>query len=294
MNIATAKKIRLVDFMASLGYQPAKRIGNKYFYLSPFRQERTPSFNINDEKNLWFDFGEAKGGSIIELCKMLCHETTVSGVLRRLSMGKLDIDISIKATVSHVKQYSPMENLRFTPLENPVLLRYMVSRGISARIAKAYCEEIHYNRGTRSFFSVAFKSLSGGYEIRNAKYKGCVGKKDISYILNMPDKRQRHLCIFEGFMDFLSYKMIEAIEGNNLCVQTPSDYIILNSVANRKRGVEVSRGYFYIHCYLDNDPAGLDTVAYFKENCDGIVCDESGRYQDFKDVNDYLTKHINR
>jgi len=38
-----------------------------YWYLSPFRQEKTPSFKINRHQNVWFDHGAGEGGTIIDL-----------------------------------------------------------------------------------------------------------------------------------------------------------------------------------------------------------------------------------
>ena len=36
-------------------------------YLSLLREERTPSFSVSYDKNLWHDFGTGEGGSIIDL-----------------------------------------------------------------------------------------------------------------------------------------------------------------------------------------------------------------------------------
>src|ERR1700744_5645038 len=61
------KKLDMVDYLASLGYQPAAvRKGYEYWYLSPLRSERTPSFKVNQKRNHWYDFGMAKGGSLID------------------------------------------------------------------------------------------------------------------------------------------------------------------------------------------------------------------------------------
>lgn len=41
MTCADAKKIDLVDYLASLGYHPQKVSPPDYWYLSPFRDEKT-------------------------------------------------------------------------------------------------------------------------------------------------------------------------------------------------------------------------------------------------------------
>ena len=43
-----------------------------------------------------------------------------------------------------------------------------------------------------------------------------------------------------------------------------------------------------IHCYLDNDKAGLMATEGIRERHPKKVCNEAMRYAEYKDVNDYL------
>ena len=43
-----------------------KKAGREWKGLSPFQQEKTPSFFVNDEKQAWFDFSSGKNGSIFD------------------------------------------------------------------------------------------------------------------------------------------------------------------------------------------------------------------------------------
>lgn len=65
---------RISDYLHSLGYNPVKQQGGNLWYKSPFRQENEPSFKVNTELNLWYDFGAGKGGNIIALAKRECKE----------------------------------------------------------------------------------------------------------------------------------------------------------------------------------------------------------------------------
>lgn len=56
MDIQTAKQIRIADFLHSLGYSPVKQQGINLWYKSPFREEKEPSFKVNPDRNLWYDF----------------------------------------------------------------------------------------------------------------------------------------------------------------------------------------------------------------------------------------------
>ena len=62
----------------------------------------------------------------------------------------------------------------------------------------------------------------------------------------------------------------------------------MNSVANLRKCFEVLDRYSIIHCYLDNDLAGQRTTEAFRSKYGVRVRDESVRYQDYKDLNDYL------
>src|SRR5262245_4128068 len=43
-----------------------KRAGSELKGLSPFTQERTPSFFVNDSKRQWFDFSSGQNGDIFK------------------------------------------------------------------------------------------------------------------------------------------------------------------------------------------------------------------------------------
>ena len=64
MNCEQANQVDLVDYLNSLGYQPQKIRGADYWYFSPFRDEKEPSFKINRNKNVWYDHGPGKGGKV--------------------------------------------------------------------------------------------------------------------------------------------------------------------------------------------------------------------------------------
>ena len=67
MTIAEAKQVRIVDFLAQLGHHAQHIKSEQYWYFSPLRNERTPSFKVNDRINEWYDFGEATGGGGLDM-----------------------------------------------------------------------------------------------------------------------------------------------------------------------------------------------------------------------------------
>src|SRR5271155_4329114 len=43
-----------------------KKAGREWRGLSPFQQEKTPSFFVNDQKQAWFDFSSGVNGNIFD------------------------------------------------------------------------------------------------------------------------------------------------------------------------------------------------------------------------------------
>lgn len=91
MNIKEAKQIRLVEYLRIIGYAPVNVRGHQYWYLSPLREERVPSFKVNDNLNEWYDFGLSAGGDIIELGKHLYRTGDISTILLRISENAVGI-----------------------------------------------------------------------------------------------------------------------------------------------------------------------------------------------------------
>ena len=73
-----------------------------------------------------------------------------------------------------------------------------------------------------------------------------------------------------------------------LCVENDCDYIVLNSISNIKTALPYLQVYDVVHCYLDNDAAGIATTKKIKDEYSNKVIDESVRYPNFKDLNDVI------
>ena len=151
-----------------------------------------------------------------------------------------------------------------------------------------YCKEVHYELRGRHYFALAFGNISGGYEVRNAYYKGCLNNKDISLIRHLTEETQENVCVFEGFMDYLSFLSIR-VRNNPQCPRlTTQDYIILNSVSNLAKAEGILADYSQIGCFLDNDTAGRTACEHLQARFGERLSDKSIHYSEYKDLNDYL------
>ena len=61
--------------------------GNDYWYLSPLRNEKSPSFKVNRTKNLWYDHGIGKGGTLVDF-GILYYRCSVKEFLAKLEDEK--------------------------------------------------------------------------------------------------------------------------------------------------------------------------------------------------------------
>jgi DNA primase len=272
MNANQAKTIVINDYLKSIGIKPIKIKYNDYWYLSPFRIEKEPSFKVNDKKNIWYDFGIGKGGNIIDLIMNL-HNCNISKALLIL-----DDKNYIKTGSNHSFSFDQQDILNFKvkPINSIALIEYLRNRGIEIALAMNYCLEASYITKDKYYFGIAFKNDINGYEIRNKYIKINLFGKSITTIY----KSNSVVNVYEGFIDFLSYLQINGSIINQ-------SNIILNGLGLIPGAIEILKQYSEVNLYLDNDESGKSsTIALLNEI--PSANDLSYIYADYKDINDYL------
>ena len=275
MNMNEAKQIRIEEYLHSLGYSPVRQQGGSLWYNSPFRDEQEPSFKVNTERNLWYDFGAGKGGNIIALAQELYASDSLPYLLERIKEQAQNVR---PASFSFGKQplsKPSFRQLEVVPLSSPALYAYLRQRGINTELAKRECREVRYLTGETPYYAIGFPNRSGGYEIRNKHFKGCIAPKDITHIRQSEPKEACY--IFEGFMDYLSFLTLRL----ERCPDRPS------------KAIRPLGGYGCIHCFLDNDKAGMEAVQELREEYGLRVRDASHIYGGYNDLNDCLRSKQN-
>ncbi|MEE9363078.1 MAG: toprim domain-containing protein [Cellulophaga sp.] len=269
-------------------------------------KDTTPSFKVDIEKNLWFDFGLDIGGNILDLVmryqgktfKQALKALEVTGLYQgsidKIQLENMEIRVIDKKIVQKTKPYKKVAGekekdygfdiLKVCEIDSVSLYDYLTLRAIDYEVATKYLKQINYapKGQKKGYFALAW-NCGNGYEARSGSFKGFIGTKKDLIKVNLKDNQT--LSIFEGFMDFLSF----------LTYYDKKDFqnsvIILNSINLKRKALKEIEKYKFtkIYIFLDNDKAGQETKGFFQNYINYIpVLDMSYLYKNYKDFNQML------
>jgi len=283
MNCKQFNSISLEEVLLSLGHLPTKQNEKEAWYLNPFASESQASFKLDKRINAWYLHSEGIGGNNTDFMKKYLN-TSVNEVL----IWAEKQNFSSFHQQQPIKKSEPNYTIdEILDVQNPNLKQYLQGRGLSPKIYD-YIKEVRFTIGDKKLYAIGFENLSGGYELRNAFYKGSLLKKDVSLIdlssnsqnvLNIQDRDVKGVAVFEGFMDALSFIELQK--------SFAGDILVMNSIALFNKSIEHLKNYPNIHLFLDNDNAGIKCrskiIKYFPEAKDHSVI-----YSKHKDLNEFL------
>ena len=278
MQLHDIKQVSIVDYLAQAGFEAKLTKGVNYWYCSPLRSELTPSFKVNAERNQWYDFATGDHGDIIDLVCALQHCSTVEAMRRLATLKGVRLAPSFPfGGITPVSlQRSSMELIAVRAVKHPKLLLYLSERGLQPSDVSPFLSEVYYRVSEKCFFALGFPNDAGGWELRNPYFKGCFAPKAISTIKGTDSHK---LQLFEGFMDFLSWRKLHP--------EVQDDSIILNSLNLLPKLIPSLHAYTMIESLLDNDEAG-DRVTKQLIDAGLPVKDIRACYAPYKDINEYL------
>ena len=315
MNSDQAKQLSIPELMGMWGHSPVKikRDGNIFWYSSPFRSDKDPSFVTTYVggkcKWIWKDFGDS-GGTIIDLVgrhqnldisaslayleqmfgKQSNNNNRVGDRQTSLFSFKQQSNLSAKPT-DHNFSSQELELVSISEVSNPMIISYLTKeRCIDRKLIKKYLLEISYDNLAmkKRFFAFGIKNDSNGYEIRSAsdkyKFKSSLNAKDITTI-DGTGAEPNKINVFEGMTDFLS--LLTWFKRDAL----PSMSIIMNSTnANLDKTISrIKRGnYDVINTFLDNDKTGIKTFNTIKAEFPSKTFPQSHLFAPYTDFNDML------
>ena len=274
------RQISIAYYLDNQGFKPVKRhrTGKELLYLSPMRNESKPSFSVNTEKNLWYDYGTGEGGDIFSLVRKLWNVDfhKAKEILRDKEYKEMfyrPVDTQLER-----EHPSPFTDIRASPLTSSHFLDYCAKRCIDPEVAKAECRQVDYQLYGHMNSAIGFENDKGGWELRSPSTKICTCK---AISTRRKQDGNTTVCVFEGFFDYLSFLTLMKSEARHKC-----DYVILNSVSQASKVIPILRPYKHVRCYFDNDEAGRNAFGIVRKDVNAISCSE--KMLPHNDVNDYL------
>lgn len=127
-------------------YVELKRAGRNYKGLSPFSAEKTPSFIVSPEKNIWHDFSSGKGGDIFSFVmevEGLTFPETLQKLAERAGVELPEFkqtDTKLKAQKQILYKINELATKYFQTslLQNQEALAYLKERGITKQGLKDF------------------------------------------------------------------------------------------------------------------------------------------------------------
>lgn len=285
-EITTLKRTPIPAYLNSLGFEPVRQSNGQLVYRSPLTGERSPSFYVHPEKNVFNCFSSGERGDVIRLVTLV-EKTEFKPALERLATFNPaeKLTFSFSGQSESVLPPTPPNNSKLVLLDDralfsPMLMNYVISRGIPPALAKRYLYAIRYQNGNREYEAVGFKTDKDSYALRSKSFKGWLG---VSSIRTISIAGSTGVNLFEGFFDFLSaltyYQQL----------RPTSTTIILNSTTNLKHALSALEGAEYVNCYFDNDNTGRNAVTKLA-GLNLPVKDRSAIYRNYNDFNDMLCR----
>ena len=282
MNCQQAKKIPITHYLHSKGIQPKKVKNGSAWYNSPFRNETKPSFKVDRQNNIWYDFGTGTGGNLLDLV-MTFEKTGLTGALMILQRPELS-NTRFSFSEQQISESNTIELKHIQPLQNRILINYLAGRKISQGRAFNYVNECYYQVNGKKYFALCWENIKNGYALHNAYRKKYTAGNAAATIIKGNNKI---LNFFESMIDFLS--ALEYYQMNKSAGTT----IVLNSTTNLIEPIlKIIKDYPQINLFLDNDDTGHQAAKTIKAAHPKVKDFSKMIYPDYNDFNDFLTGNI--
>src|SRR5271168_1898488 len=105
LSSATRERVRAASDIVDVigGYLPLKRAGANFTALCPFHKEKSPSFNVNPQKQIFHCFGCHKGGDVFTFVKEYENIGFPDAVRRLAERAKIPIEFDGQAGASETR-----------------------------------------------------------------------------------------------------------------------------------------------------------------------------------------------
>jgi hypothetical protein len=278
-QILQAKAPSIYAFLLKEGHKPEVDKSAYALFKSPFREDKTASLKVDKNENIFIDFGNTQHNGDFIAFYQLANNLNFKEAVTQILTNSFSFHSQQNYEVEEQKAQK-MEIHKVKDLQNKALIEYLQSRKIYTN-SFDHCKEVYYYANGKHYFAIGFENDSGGYELRNKYFKGCIGKKDITFVNALNGYK---LAIFEGFFDFLAALSFWKSKGKFF----DADCIILNSITQLPKCLPYLPDYEKVFTFFDNDTAGSQAFATLSQSYKVHSC--SAMYAKHKDFSEFWEK----
>jgi DNA primase len=149
---ATIQRVRAANDIVDVigGYIPLKKAGASFVALCPFHKEKSPSFHVNPQRQIFHCFGCNKGGDVFSFVREYESLDFVEAVRRLAERARIELDYeqgSADAPARHIKEqlfeiHEQIAQRWQTALANDaagqIARDYLAKRGVSAEAMQLF------------------------------------------------------------------------------------------------------------------------------------------------------------
>jgi DNA primase len=88
-----------------------RKAGREWKALSPFNQEKTPSFFVNDQKAMWFDFSSGKNGNIFDFVMLTEGVSFPEAVERLAAQAGVPMPVMTREAAAHEERRKTLHDI---------------------------------------------------------------------------------------------------------------------------------------------------------------------------------------
>src|SRR5690348_9521421 len=290
LSPATREQIRaasdIVDVIGS--YIPLKRAGANFTALCPFHKEKSPSFNVNPQRQIFHCFGCHKGGDVFTFVKEYENIGFVDAVRRLAERAKIPLEMENNPAAQesrhlkdqlleiHEKIAQRWHNCLLNEAAGQVARDYLAKRGVSAEAIKLF----RLGAAPETWDDTVNWAKSKGHDIATVEKAGLIIRKEETgnYYDRFRGRLMFPICDEQGRVIGFSGRVLSGDEKTAKYVNSPETPIFTKSkvffgLDKSKRAI-LDAG-FAIIC-----EGQLDLIACFMAGVQNVVAPQGTAFTD--------------
>lgn len=193
------KRIDIVDYIGAL--VPLKKMGRTYKANCPFHHEKTPSFVVSGERQIWRCFGACQDGGDVISFLMKWDNLTFFEAIKELAHS---IGLELDTTKVEDRQWKQKEVLLKINDLAAKYYHYLLTKHESGKVGKEYVEKRGLNAGLIDTFQLGYAPNTWD-SLLNFLLKKGFSEKDIEtagLVIQSPKNPQKYYDRFRGRLMF--------------------------------------------------------------------------------------------